>query len=247
MMMMRRKTIFLETPLPRRELSTPAKNRENVVTRIALTGGPCSGKSSALAHIRAKGIQLGFNVYCAPEVANLLFHMGIEYPGTHDKEQEFIFQRSLCRLQLAIEDNLTSIAKSTGRASLVVMDRGLLDAKGYMTPELWERVLGDLAPGGVVIATEEDCLERYEGVVHLVTAANGALDYYKSGFTTDDSGITVHRRETPEEAVVLDQKMKETWKKHPHLMVIPNEGYGRTFQDKLEATSNAVFTLAKHQ
>jgi hypothetical protein len=94
-MMMMRKTTFLGTALPRRAFSSPAKSKKNVVTRIALTGGPCSGKSSALAHIRAKGIQLGCNVYCAPEVANLLFHTGVEYPGTHDKEQEFMFQRSL--------------------------------------------------------------------------------------------------------------------------------------------------------
>ena len=35
------------------------------------------------------------------------------------------------------------------------------------------------------------------GVIHLVTAADGAEKHYKFGHTTDDAGLAVFRRETP--------------------------------------------------
>ena len=38
----------------------------------------------------------------------------------------------------------------------------------------------------------------------MVTAADGAPEYYKYGKVTDDSGNVVIRHETPEQAVALD-------------------------------------------
>jgi hypothetical protein len=41
-------------------------------------------------------------------------------------------------------------------------------------------------------------------VLHLVTAADGAPEYYKYGKVKDDLGNVVIRHETPEQAVALD-------------------------------------------
>merc|ERR1711963_1182962 len=48
--------------------------QETTVVRIALTGGPCAGKSSSLDHLVREATALGFDVYCAPESATLLFN-----------------------------------------------------------------------------------------------------------------------------------------------------------------------------
>jgi hypothetical protein len=152
----------------------------------------------------------------------------------------FRFQSSLVRLQLAVERNLTTIAASTGRPSIIIFDRGCLDAKGYMDPPTWARVLGEAdstsSDTGTVKkgVTESYLLNRCErsqnvhpapfasmshppissnlvqsrpsddGVLHLVTAADGAPEYYKYGKVKDDLGNVVIRHETPEQAVALD-------------------------------------------
>ena len=43
---------------------------------MVLTGGPCGGKSTALAQMRTHFEQKGFTVLCAPEAATLLFTAG---------------------------------------------------------------------------------------------------------------------------------------------------------------------------
>lgn len=46
-------------------------------------------------------------------------------------------------------------------------------------------------------------VKRYDGVLHLITAADGARQFYKSGQVQDDAGHDVIRRETADEAVEL--------------------------------------------
>jgi hypothetical protein len=78
---------------------------------------------------------------------------------------------------------------------------------------------------------KDDVLARHEGVLHLVTAADGALELYKSGETTDDSGNAV----SSEQATGLsDQTMWGVWKGHGNHIQIRNIG---NFQYKPEATA----------
>ena len=84
-------------------------------------------------------------------------------------------------------------------------------------------------------------LDRYDGVVHLVTAADGAEDFYKSGHTVDDSGNAVVRRENAEEARALDRKLQACFHGHPRHVVVRNEG---GFQQKVENTVQAVLDIA---
>lgn len=84
-------------------------------------------------------------------------------------------------------------------------------------------------------------LDRYDGVVHLVTAADGAEDFYKSGHTVDDSGNAVVRRENAEEARALDRKLQACFHGHPRHVVVRNDG---GFQQKVDNTVQAVLDIA---
>jgi hypothetical protein len=53
---------------------------EPYVVRIALTGGPCAGKSSALAVLTEKATAEGFDVYVGPETATVLMNSGFRFP-----------------------------------------------------------------------------------------------------------------------------------------------------------------------
>jgi predicted ATPase len=234
-------------------VSRQNRNRpgETHVVRTALTGGPCAGKSSALKRLTEVATAAGFDVYTAPEGATVLFNAGTD-PSLmfSTKDMGFTFQTSLLRLQLTIERSLTAIAASTGRPSIIIFDRGLLDSKGYMTPEDWTKLL-ELADARKNDAgvydnqgiSEEYCLRRYDGVIHMVTAADGARKFYKQGTVKDDSGNDVVRKESPEEAVVLDKKMQECWNSHPNHVVVPNNSAG--FDAKLNSVANAVVSMAK--
>lgn len=46
-------------------------------------------------------------------------------------------------------------------------------------------------------------------------------------------GGNVHRTETLSEAALLDQKLKDVWKKHPHFYVVPSTD---SFFEKMRVT-----------
>ena len=57
---------------------TPNKTK---VVRVALTGGPCAGKSSALERLVERATHEGFDIMTAPEVATLYFNSSYQLPA----------------------------------------------------------------------------------------------------------------------------------------------------------------------
>lgn len=205
------------------------------VVRIVLTGGPCGGKSSALAHVCRTATDAGYDVLVVPEAATLLFNGGVQYP-TSDEDQ-INFQVQIMRIQLANERAFTSVAERTGRPTIVVMDRGLLDGKGYLrTPNMWRAILRRHQ------IDEAYIFGRYDAVVHLVSSADGAEACYKRGHVADDTGRAVIRHETPARARKLDEEMRRCWAAHPEHHVIGN-GFC-TFAAKVQAATDAVMSVA---
>lgn len=232
------------TGAPRR-LGTLHTPKSTHVVRIALTGGPCAGKSSALERLGEKAKEAGFDLFVAPETATVLFNCGFAFPtdptDPRFDEMVFQFQKNLFKMQLQLERTMTAIAASSGRPSIVVYDRGLLDGKGYMPLEMWTRVLSQADEHRGV--TEEYVLNRYDGVIHLVTAADGAPDFYKWGNTVDDRGNSVYRCESPSEAIEMDRKMRDCWKNHKRHCVITNEN-NVGFNAKLDAAAEEMLRIA---
>eukprot|EP00455_Lapot_gusevi_P048493 TRINITY_DN6711_c0_g1_i4.p1 TRINITY_DN6711_c0_g1~~TRINITY_DN6711_c0_g1_i4.p1 ORF type:complete len:155 (-),score=81.69 TRINITY_DN6711_c0_g1_i4:286-690(-) len=123
-------------------------------------------------------------------------------------------------MELAFE----SIAASTGRPSVLLLDRGLLDVPAYLPRDMW---LSILERNGW---TEEQFLKRYDMVIHLVTAAYGATEFY----TTANNAA---RSETVEQAQGLDDKVRACWAGHARHVVIDNS---TAFKEKLARCSSAV-------
>lgn len=230
------------------EMISPEKTR---VVRIALTGGPCAGKSSALEHLIASATAEGFDVLTAPEIATLYFNSSYQFPSPQSpnfQEQKFNFQKNILKLQLQLERCYSNLAGSSGRPTIVVFDRGMNDCKAFMSEEEWPLALAELnkelpnGPAGRI--TDAYTLQRYDGVIHLVTAADGAEEHYKFGIVEDDAGGKVFRRETPAEAIDQDRKLQQAWAGHPHHVVVSN-GEARGFQGKLEEATEAVLAIAR--
>lgn len=204
------------------------------VTRIAITGGPCAGKSSALAYLTKQLKQHGFDVYVAPELATILCLGGTSW--TEDETYRIEYLTAQCLLQLQMESTFTRIAAATGRPSVLICDRGVFDNKSFLKDEVWAKVLKGLGE-----QSEWAILRQYDGVVHMVTAAQGAEAYYKHGWTVDDLGKNVFRRETAEEAREQDKLLMAAWRGHSCVKVIGNGGGG--FDAKLHSTSAAVLEI----
>ena len=210
---------------------------QNNIARIAVDGGPCSGKSTGLAHIVRKLADIGIIAFVVPEAATLLIQSGVA-PWTVGLES---FQRAVARLQIQNEEVWTTEAlaheKRTGKKCVLLCDRGLVGAAAYLPGDRPLESLNTIF--GEFGLDMEKARTRYVGVIHLVTAADGAEEYY----TLANNQA---RTETPEQARALDKRTMAAWLGHPHLAVIPNvdrAGAKISFEKKIYRASDEVFRI----
>ena len=186
------------------------------IRKIVITGGPCAGKSTALTWIQNAFTKRGYTVLFVPETATELITGGVA-PWTCGSN--FDFQKGQVYLQREKEKVFEMTAKTMPKENiLIVCDRGITDNSAYMTKKEYEEILQWLG------LNEVEVRDGYDAVFHLVTAADGAVQFY----TTDNNEA---RYETPEQAVALDRKLLRAWTGHPHLRVIDNS---TDFNEKLK-------------
>jgi len=200
-----------------------------VVYRVVFTGGPCGGKSSALEHVSKYLKENGYEVLCIPEVPTIVMSGGGKYPGESNPAKLFHFETGILSLQLSFENSYAEIAKSFDKPVVIIHDRGIMDPKAYMANDTWTNILKQNK------WSESDFLKRYDLVVHLVTAADGAEKFY----TTTNNSV---RSETVEQAKNLDTKVKSCWAKHHNLQAVDNS---TDFSGKIKRTNDAIIQMLK--
>lgn len=111
-----------------------------------------------------------------PEAATLLMKGGAMIVSSEFTAKEALnFQKALLLIQIALEDNFYRLAKIAVQTSnvLILIDRGLLDGAAYVSVDIWEALMEELQLGPFKMRDD-----RYEAVIHLVTAADGAEEFY---------------------------------------------------------------------
>lgn len=112
----------------------------------------------------------GFRVYSIPEIPTLVVQAGGMILMSKFTTQERIkFQSLLIGLQIYIEDYFTQLAKLGKTPSIIICDRGTVDPAAYVTKEEFQAIMDQ---EGWTWTSLRD--SRYDGVIHLVTAALGA-------------------------------------------------------------------------
>ena len=204
----------------------------NPLFRIALTGGPCGGKTTALARLSSYLKERGFEVGVAPEAFTLLMTNGISFDfyDTPNVNMGRVIQNSVMSLQMALEDSLANVLKNRGKPAVLICDRGLMDGSAYMTKEDWETLIEEREDIRSIVEVRD---QRYNAVFHLVTAAQGAERYY----TLENNVV---RTETVAEARDQDEKTRMAWLGHPKLCVFDNS---TDFEGKLERVVAAAAKL----
>ncbi len=192
--------------------------------KIAVTGGPCAGKTTAMQEIVEEFTEKGYKVFVVSETATELITGGAKPFG--DNPIEILeFQRYVLEMQLNKERLFEKIAENTQQDTIILCDRGVMDNRAYITNQQFKQLLQEFG------LNEMELMSSYDLVLHLVTAADGAEKFY----TTENNNA---RTETPEQARALDKKTLNSWIGHEHLCIIDNKG---TFKDKIHNTKKAIY------
>lgn len=185
---------------------TPASMKD--IKKIVLTGGPCAGKTTALVKVIDHFSSLGFKVFIIPEVPTLFQQAGMDYLT---KNHHFFYEgeKATLEMQLLLEDKFTKIASQVDEPAVIICDRGAMDISAYMDGKMWDEITS------LAQTTTQALINRYDAVLHLVSAADGAEEFYTLSTNKE-------RTEGIELARELDKKVIHAWSGHPHLRVINN-------------------------
>lgn len=202
--------------------------------KAILTGGPCAGKTQILSRLMQVLEARGYFVYTVFEAATSLILNGIK-PSENMTLEEF--QNFVLEMQLNNEDLFEKVTKCHDPDKVIIFyDRGIMDSCAYVDKETVFKNM--LQKKGLTFA---DVYSRYDAVLHLVTAADGAEEFYQwNDPTKDDVGNNAARSESPEEARIKDKKTLNAWIGHPHLRVFDNS---TDFDGKINRVIAEVFAL----
>jgi CYTH domain-containing protein/thymidylate kinase len=194
------------------------------IKKIVLTGGPCAGKTTALVKITEYFSGFGYKVFTVPEVPTIYSAAGWNYL-TPNRDLYYQGERAILETQLALEDSFWRLAEVCTDPVLIICDRGTMDISAYIKPEEWNEITQ------MAGTHPNELMERYDAVLHLVSAADGAEQYYTTA--TNATRYEQANEEGLRLARELDKKVINAWTGHPYLRVINNH-------DDFEAKLNRV-------
>lgn len=203
------------------------------MVKIVLTGGPCAGKTTILSKLSQILTQRGYKTIFLNESASELILNGIAPGGNIPLDD---FQGFCLDTQLSKEKLYDNIVKYYDSNKVVIFyDRGICDQMAYMGRDAFEKLLNTRG------LTVSEAMNRYDAVLHLVTAADGAVEYYQwNDPTKEETGNNAARRESPEEAIAMDKKTLNAWTGHSHLRVFDNS---TNFDEKVQRVIEEVFSI----
>lgn len=180
----------------------------------------------------------GFEVITCPEAFSLLISNGMafDYLAAVDG-MDNVVQDTVMDMQIGLEDSFERVLRARGKPGVLLCDRGLMDGSAYMPQKAWERLMKKRDISCVSELREG----RYNAVYHLVTAAEGAEQFY----TLENNAA---RTETPELARKLDNMTREAWVGHPNLKIFDNStNFEKKMQRIVEETAKLVGLPAQMQ
>lgn len=190
------------------------------IFKVAIAGGTCSGKTSCKGYIEKAFENTGVNLIFIPEAATVLCSEGKD---TRETKGILYFQNDVFEKQLEMEKEYAKEAENADEGIfLIICDRGIVDTYAYLEKGDADKIAAAHS------FTKEQLLKRYDAVIHLVTAADGAIEFYK---------VEGPRTESPDEAIALDRKTKKAWEDHPRQIIIDNSG---DFNNKMERLIKAL-------
>jgi hypothetical protein len=178
--------------------------RKPTCRAAVLTGGPGGGKTALIRELAADPAWRG-RLLALPESIAVAGQTGVS-------PREPLFQRLMVEVQRGMED---AVARALGLDDrrIVLCHRGTLDPLAYWLDRGWP----EEEFFAFTSTTRAEHYGRYAVVIHLVTAADGAVEHYRRW-------PDAHRPELPEDAIRLDRLLERVWSGHPHYHRVDNTG-----------------------
>lgn len=202
-------------------ISYNKKDKISKVTKVVITGGPSSGKTECIYKVKEHFEKIGYKVIVIPSVGTALIQCGI-YPW--DAVNEDDFERMNLGAKIKLEE-IADEAVSNINASkiLILCERGTVDVKAYTSNRNFQQICKEYN------TSEEELKNAYDAVFHLKTVAKGYRDQYKQ--------VPVYRKEDPDTAIYLDDKVIEAWSGQNNFRIIDAYPY---FEDKMMKLINEI-------
>lgn len=194
------------------------------VPMLAITGGPCAGKTTVLGELRRRGTIGGRRALFVAESATALLDGGL----TRDPDLT-PFQTAVMSMQLGAENACLEYAARCSEPCVVICDRGCLDGAAYLTSEQFDSICRNAG------TTRGALLARYDAVIHMESAAVRDMSDYQ--FETN-----AQRLEMPSEAVTIDGRNKVAWIGAKSFHVIDATD---SFDEKVEKTINLIESIVR--
>jgi thymidylate kinase len=183
---------------------TNADGSEHKIYKVCLTGGPCAGKTSSMNYLKEK-FAPEYIVYVIPETAANTVGAGVTIiPSEFTPQTHKVFTQAIMQQQLNTEQYFYDIATIQKKSVIILCDRGVMDNTAYCTPEVEQKIYAETGWTKTNISDN-----NYDMVIHLVTAADGAAEFY----TLENNAA---RTEGPELAKMLDKMTQGAWNGHPN-------------------------------
>ncbi len=185
------------------------------ITKIVLTGGPCSGKTSVVERLAAEFYNGNRDVFICPESAYEVIADGAS------REDYLSFETLVAKKQLQNEAEILEKAERSDKEEVVIFyDRAVTDCFSYVDDKkkLSENI-------GINII---DSWARYDALIVLQTAPK---DKYVS---------TACRIENYEQAVDSEQNLLDVTVGHSHLRYVKNHN---DFEEKYRAVKAEIDSI----
>ena len=111
-----------------------------MIKKIAITGGPCSGKSTGIEYISEKLWDFGYRPIVAPEIPTLVIANGvpdINKIASSNSELYLEIHRTMFLLESDYEKRINNLAEHFQKNEKVVIlcDRGKIDGRAYVNAD----------------------------------------------------------------------------------------------------------------
>ena len=147
-----------------------------LIAKIALTGGPCAGKTTTISRIEEHLTDLGYHVLTINECATEIIRNGIRPFGEH-AIGVYEFENEILNLQLFKEKRFIDFIKYYPDDTKIILlcDRGSVDVCAYLGQENYEKMLKENN------LKHEDLLNDYVGQMEGENSCGGSCSGCQGG------------------------------------------------------------------
>lgn len=180
--------------------------------KIGFVGGPCSGKTKCLPLLREKLQKDGYKVFIIEESATEISLSGIV--PSQDIPMQF-FQECILRNQLFKEEMYQDLEKIIDTSKIILLlDRTIMDGQLYLPEMVFNAMLYSYG------YNKQKAFDQYDMILHMTTVADKLKNKYE--YQGSEHCKNSARRETPEEAIVIDKNSKKLFSTHKNFHIIEN-------------------------